>query len=174
MTAVSSDAPSPITSVSGDTAREIGSPSVVTRKASAVGDIAEIIGRLEKASEPSWELDIEIGELVFPDQYKTLCEDFEKTWKRAQENGLHDRRLACWRSTFQGVWRFTYSIDAALTLVPDGYGWRCDGPKTFWTIVGLHTEKGNFTRAKPNGISFGAPNAAIALCIAALRAREKQ
>lgn len=141
-----------------------------------MGDIAEIIGRLEKASEPSWELDIEIGEIVFPDQYKTLCEDFEKTWKRAQENGLHDRRLACWRSTFQGVWRFTYSIDAALTLLPDGFASSVGTMAFKDNKMESDNEKPWATYWTPRGenYSFRAKTPAIALCIAALKSREKQ
>lgn len=138
-------------------------------------DLATLIERLEKASGPDWELDIEIGEIIFPEQYKALCEDFEKTWKRAQENGLHDRRLACWRSTFQGVWRFTYSIDAALTLVPEGWRWRVERYNTDETKCNAELAEvgqirdfgiGIKTRAQASG-----PTPAIALCIASLRAR---
>lgn len=142
--------------------------------------IEELIGRLEKANGPDWELDIEIGEIFFPEQYKALCEVFEKTWKRAQENGLHDRRLACWRGTFQGVWRFTYSIDAALTLVPEG--WRAgldpiffDDPKKARTDAILC--RPDYAKWNPvnsewiEHIEARGSTPAIALCIASLRAR---
>lgn len=55
---------------------------------------------------------------------------------------------------------FTSSIDAALTLVPEGYGWNLQGnTNSFYAVV----------RGYKNKVS---PTPAIALCIAALRARE--
>lgn len=60
---------------------------------------------------------------------------------------------------------YTASIDAAVTLVPDGHGWHVsgDGTARVWNadraFYGLHANK-DINRKPP-----------IALCIAALRAR---
>ena len=63
-----------------------------------------------------------------------------------------------------GFDRYTSSIDAALTLVPDGCGWCADAlpPRDPWAQI----VKGGATTAASHGAT-----AAIALCIAALKAR---
>lgn len=126
--------------------------------------VVELIERLEKATGPDWEFDIEILEIVFPDQYKSLCAVFEETWKKAQENGLHDRRLACWRSTFMGAPSFTRSLLAAVTLVPEDYAWDVRSQADyFWASVA--------DKIEGQGFFLTAKTPALALCIAALRAR---
>lgn len=100
----------------------------------------ELIAALEKATGPGWELDGEIADTL----------------------GLHmpdDNTIKPWE------WppRYTASLDAALTLVPEGHQaviWTAGGADVFPSTPGLHvydTTRG----ATP----------ALALCIAALRAR---
>lgn len=57
---------------------------------------------------------------------------------------------------------YTASMDAALTLVPDGYDWRVDRINSGLTI---------FASVGNEDVHFG-DTPAIALCIAALRARK--
>lgn len=98
-------------------------------------DLASLIERLERASGPDRELDIDI------------CTAIGKT------------RLA---PGFQTAPHYTSSIDAALTLVPDG-----------WIAVvstnGMASVENKNKKNLVNGPASATP--AIALCIAALRAR---
>lgn len=98
----------------------------------------ELIERLEKATGPDRELDI------------AICAALGKT------------RLD---PGFQTAPAYTDSLDAALTLVPEGLGWiisRHDNGGAYWAEVG--DEPWQYTGATP----------AIALCIPALKARSAQ
>lgn len=67
----------------------------------------------------------------------------------------------------------TRSLDAALTLVPEGWIWRCDGGSgSGFAVIGKPTAKGNF--GLPHKYCAGAMTPALALCIASLRAREEE
>lgn len=125
---------------------------------------AELIAALEAEKWPNKALDEAIHKLVRPDDYARRERRFESVFQYCNANGLKDRRESCWRDSFYDVPRYTLSLDAALTLVPDGFyvrklaefsdGWYC-------TII--------------NGgqnFSGGQKPAAIALCIAALKAAE--
>jgi hypothetical protein len=118
---------------------------------------ADLIARLEKATGPSFELDEAIWCALNPD---------------------HDS------TTYNGD-PYTQSLDAALTLVPEGwsgtitirptkfYAYLCsdfndDYAKVFWSHQPSKREPG--TRKYPHPTS-GSPTPAIALCIAALKAR---
>jgi hypothetical protein len=98
----------------------------------AVSGLAELIARLEAAAEGSRELDAAIAVAVFG-------------------GGSHDPGTAP---------HFTTSLDAALTLVPEGRGWlmRSVGGRGFAAI----SNAGEASQAK---------TPALALCIAALKAR---
>ena len=66
---------------------------------------------------------------------------------------------------------FTASLDAALTLVPEGLAWRVEPATPGYTDWGKY-RAGVTTWEKPYDLpSYGA-TPAIALCIAALKARE--
>lgn len=104
--------------------------------------IVDLIARLEKATGPSLELDMAIALMLHP----------------------------------KGSWsdwpRFTLSIDAALTLVPqqEFLVW------SLWCAIGsyscnIHISGGGWSDDRTLGTSAGAKTPAIALCIAALRAR---
>jgi len=91
--------------------------------------LAELIAALERAEGPSRELDDEIDLM-------------------ALETGWRQERM------IYGSPNYTASLDAALTLVPEGAGFALMGRAA---KVGRETSKGATT--------------AIALCIAAIRAR---
>lgn len=135
----------------------------------------DLIAQLEKAEGPSRELDQAIHLLVLPD-------DLASKIIRGDMN-VHEWSLGaggiCWRSdsgSSGGTWpvrHYSSSIDAALTLVPEG-GW------TLW-----HDAENGFFGARVGSVNSDLPfehliqghsakSPAIALCIAALKARKEQ
>lgn len=105
-----------------------------------------LIERLEKASGPDRELDVEIAMAI------------DLPWNKAQRTGDGKSLVAPF---------FTSSLDAAMTLVPEGYDWS------------LFYDNGEAISgcmpASEDGCCFSdnhAPTPALALCIAALKARE--
>lgn len=127
-------------------------------------DVQQLVERLEKATEGDWELDKLIYELVnFPTEWRGF--KIVQQWTCA--NGTYGfktedgtRYANCISAP-----RYTTSIDAALTLVPDGLKWS----------VGTWSD--NFAKVGPEGFGpakFSAennPTPALALCIAALKAQ---
>lgn len=121
-----------------------------------VTDMAEVMGRLEQASEGSRELDEAIWELLGayePGAGTSLCRPY------------------------------TTSIDAALALVPEGWDWQLGlgaygsseskcGAGPVWAFVMPQNIEQRRRIGGPDGdILWGASTPALALCIAALRAR---
>jgi len=131
--------------------------------------IDNLIKRLETATEGSAELDARLQAAEYDEVFVKLDDsprgrshprdDLSVCW--IAENG---RRYTCWRNK-----AYTRSLDAALTLVPEGYDWGVAWPK-----YGL----GAFARVKwslnPRLHAHRSPDGspALALCIAALKARE--
>lgn len=118
-------------------------------------NLQRLIERLEAATGPDRVLDMDIEEAALPElRRKPWRRDLGRFWDDSDRDGLH----------YVEASRYTASIDAALTLVPEGSEWtrhrgandrmtmQIDGPSHF----GVHGQG-----ATP----------AIALCIAALRAR---
>ena len=117
--------------------------------------IQDLIERLEKATGPDRELDEDIAHAV---GVRSVMQ-----W---------DHEACGGDGSFEHMFpRYTYSIDAALTLVPEGWEWRIDGgylPDRHYACVmnmGLVSEP-QFTVDKTPSTP------AIALCIAALKARQ--
>lgn len=121
-------------------------------------DIA-VLAKLEAAKEGSRELDFEVAR----------CVDL---WRRAKVpvSGRHPAYWGYWRKRGGKWWRtqlpaYTTSIDAALTLVPDGVAWEISVPRKgggYRILAGVSPV--------PN-CSFG-ETPSLAICIAALRARQ--
>ena len=120
-------------------------------------DFADLIARLEAATGPDRALDAEIA--------RDVCGLVIHEWPDwiARTSAMHDFP-ALWPTPF-----YTESVDAAMTLIPDG----------FWWTVGAG-------RTRPDEPLYGAfiydgddlvgsgeteVSAAIALCVAALKAR---
>lgn len=107
------------------------------------GDAMTLIERLEAATAGSRELDAEIAHAIGAFKPKPVTARDENFWTQ----------------------HYTTSLDAALTLVPDGYDYiiyRIDGE--YYAEVGP-TGSFGFTKC------VGAPTIALAICIAALKAR---
>ena len=113
----------------------------------------ELIAKLEKASEGSRELDCDIPEsLGWPVRRKPPS--YKNPWCRAPE----------WKS-IRTVPHYTTNIDAALQLVPEGFQWE---------VRHIPTDEGSNYSAQANWQPTGrcyAATPALALCIAALKAR---
>jgi hypothetical protein len=114
-------------------------------------DIDGLVERLEKASGPDRQLDGAIAMLI--DDVPDWCRGPTTvgTYEHPKRGILNARR-------------FTESIDAAMTLVPEGWCWGLfDEPNAWlWPTA---------TRDLLTGIQGKGATPAIALCIAALRAR---
>ncbi len=123
------------------------------------------IERLEEASEPSRGLDAEIFKIAKPVHAKSAY------WRAAP--GVPDQRTL-WKSTLGNksvqlaALHYTSSVDAALTLVPEGWytGAACEdaGGSWSWSLYG---------KGRNVATASWHPTPALALCIAALRARKE-
>lgn len=123
-------------------------------------DLRELVERLEAAEGPSRELDAEIARAL--------------GWKDVGI-GPHAPQTVKWvrpdgSETFNRLPAYTASIDAALTLVPEGWE---------WTVGNTYAEGRTFARVEnfalkgePNFNVDGQRPPALALTIAALKARE--
>jgi hypothetical protein len=115
----------------------------------------ELIAALEAAEGPDRALDAAIAVAA-----KAVPYDFEPAFMTAEWRAIYDDRH--WRAP-----DFTASIDAALTLVPEG---------AFWSITMRGVKRGGFHACcalrDHNGLEWHeGTTPAIALCIAALKAR---
>ncbi len=114
-------------------------------------DSTDLIARLEAAEGPDRGLDAEIARLKG-------YEVHDKLWVRVTSYDGHEK------GALSPLPHYTASIDAALTLVPEGWG---------WSFGQTPTDEGVEYHAQVNWepiVAGGTP--AIALCIAALKARE--
>ncbi len=132
--------------------------------------IEEALVRLQEASGPSRELDEAIMAIRYRRERRCIGAQEQQddgSWKDHVDLVWVDPSTDKWVST--GAHEFTRSIDAALTLVPECCDVRkfTDDPSgTGWTL----SEFGNGTIIHRGiGVTAGLP--AIALCIAALKAR---
>ena len=125
-------------------------------------ELDALIARLEAASGPSRGLDALISYAV-KGQWALMDGDE----KLARMDKFTAAVESCDEEKIAVADHFTASLDAALTLVPDGFHWSVydtDGG----TDANAQVEPPNFSTAPWNGTS---KTPALALCIAALRAR---
>jgi hypothetical protein len=112
--------------------------------------IEELIARLEAADGPSRELEFRIARDVLDG------EPFGHAAGLPDELMLAQAQFGCWP-------RYTSSIDAALSLVPEGHFW------------GLYSSGMAYVKPDADGVQerhlSDGVTPAIALCIAALKAR---
>lgn len=127
-----------------------------------MSDIRAVIARLEAATEGSRELDGDIYEAL---GYRVKrSPDVPKGWRHRTTRAWAFLRDSRWES----IRHLTTSLDAALTLVPEGYSWEI-----------AHSPYGNASRATvwdsraglTPGFSSHHKDEILAACIAALRAR---
>lgn len=143
----------------------------------------DLIERLEKASGPDRELDVAIGFAVGRIRERDgnyLYATGNDSDMVVEPNEYDDHIVA------QPLPYYTQSIDAALTLVPRGWGWNVgspwgnelkDGSGNPWADIWIRGERdisleGALTVTdSPGWNHFNAPTVALALCLAALKAR---
>lgn len=122
--------------------------------------LSSVIKELEQAQGPSRELD---------DAVLLAC-----GWK-TEPGELLGLPITNWVSPTGSVhWRCdvpnpTSSLDAAMSLVPEGHFWSCGGPDE--TLIRRPKPWAQVWRGKQAEDSGEGPTPAIALCIAALKAR---
>lgn len=127
-------------------------------------DLNAIIEKLERAEGPSRELDSAIH------------------YEVRREPDMEGRQIVggSWRPDYGdswGIWYeappYTRSIDAALTLVPEGWQWTVSGrgtlPKTLSNQATLQRGEKPYYDSEEVDVSAATPT--LALCIAALKAR---
>lgn len=140
--------------------------------------IEDLIARLEKATSANFALDCEIYEsFMLPDKW--FGSKVENWFGHG--SGIYSCNTAdgyghidCLRAH-----AFTSSIDAALTLVPEGWFWRAGVTSIYKAWA--HVHKTHPDHGEPGKNEFGwkrelwepDTNPAIALCIAALKARAR-
>ena len=127
-------------------------------------ELIELAGRCERATGPDRELDAEIAKAVgYEVEWATIGPDHRR--EELVQVRTYPGELS---PTSRNLRRYTASIDAAMTLVPEGY---------FWT-GGTHPEFGaamvvtNDPDSELNASKAATP--ALALAAAALKARATQ
>lgn len=109
-----------------------------------MSDLLKLIERLENASEGSRELDAEIA-----NSYGGLSGMGYEIWEAVEAHAPH----------------YTTSLDAALTLVPEGCYVRIEtGPAHDFHSAEIEADDDDYD-------ALNAPSPALALCIASLKAR---
>ncbi|HYF35954.1 MAG TPA: hypothetical protein VD994_11730 [Prosthecobacter sp.] len=142
------------------------------------GAVADLVRRLERATGPNFALEVEITRLVLPDTFfgKRVVDWFEAgAWFGCNTDDGY-RHLGA-----VPIARYTSSLDAAVTLVPEGWRWdvntygkkprarieSADFDCEIWHAGGKDTR--DVLRGSEHEGKGKTP--AIALCIAALKAR---
>lgn len=133
-------------------------------------DLQSLIARVEAATGPSEQLDIDIAvaaSMVPPKMEKTFTSP--RAWR-----GIYDNRY--WFAP-----EYTASIDAALTLVPEGQGmkldkyWIASVDRPIWhAAVTSPSKNPNVIVGSDYNEVWDCRTLALALCAAALRARAAQ
>lgn len=122
--------------------------------------LQELIGKLEAATGPDRELDCRIEAVMKPGWSAQLVD--YTTGPSTQQT------MTSWAVAKDGTWyhapRFTSSVDEALKLVPEGFAYKLEGWMAFTASVFV-PEKSYVTAHVKSGM-------ALALCIAALKARD--
>lgn len=139
----------------------------------AIDSMGALIARLEAASEGSRELDRQIWLALPAHRIIPVKEVGGHTYDRWEDGETLRRPI--------NQTHFTTSLDAALTLVPAGWGWRLDTTSTMPELkaLGITTKtiascvwltKG-VAQPLEKHVATGAGSAPLALCIASLKAR---
>lgn len=137
-------------------------------------EIAELIAKLDRASGPDRELDAGIWEhLGLAPKYDNSKNNYGH-WHYRGGGDYHYSDDSPWGRNQLAPF-YTSSIDAAMTLVPDGYGWSVSQPNATALASGLLKKNTPVTAEVQHGIGsryvVAGATPAIALCIAALKAR---
>lgn len=155
-------------------------------------DLASLIERLERATGPDRELDLTIQVAIYPDGDIAKLMQFRRgldgkigmAWDIWGNSGsvVFEKRDAHGNCYFNGGYplpNYTSSIDAAMTLVPDG----CSIVLNIFDVATkperIHTARVHISSFRVRGewspgVLADSATPAIALCIAALRARPRK
>lgn len=132
-------------------------------------EMLELAERVEQASGPERDLDAEIA-LAITGNTAQLSEGGNMIWCGGWHSVLADLPAVPWSGRWVQVARYTASLDAALTLVPDTHCWAL--------FVGrLATQAAYWRRAEDESAATTwvvAATPSLALCAAALRARAEE
>lgn len=129
--------------------------------------LSNLIARLEAAKEGSRELDAWIFcSVEHPDKKP----EHNLFYKNREEWGVFVSNAPSPGMTFHDAPHYTTSLDAALTLVPDGMCWRYDSALGWAQIFDLG--RSPIEVADSGDAELTSYHAPLALCIAALKARE--
>lgn len=138
--------------------------------------LEELKLRLEAAKEGTRELDCDIERAAVPDSHIHLVDGDPTVFKaHPNETGWHWEAKGIVGNV--SIPYYTTSLDAALTLVPEGWDWQVSGPGFdragyFASVREIQKELGRASRrTDAEGWTRKAPTPALALCIAALSAR---
>ena len=134
-----------------------------TSSSAVTSSLSDLIARLEKATGPDRQLDCEIAEAL----------GHSIVWKQANYT-MEAFPAILWRKPhpYAGMKepcpKWTSSIDAAMTLVPEGWNRRASETDKHWWWAELR--EGYETSY--NRVEIGqSPSLPVSICIAALRAR---
>ncbi len=137
--------------------------------------LADLIARLEAATEPSRILDLSIRKVVgvcIP--LRALCGHDDGNWCRIVGDQIIEighARVSGMNSTDFYLPRYTASIDAALSLVPSAVEWSVNADLEngcYYAVVANDVWDEAF-----EDVSGRSVTPALALCIAALKARQQ-
>ena len=125
--------------------------------------LSALIDRLASAKEGSRELDARIYLALQSDDVQG-CVAIAMSWPnyRGRTNA---ELMADWADD-QNLKRYTTSLDAALSLVPEGFGWAIDASPFGSPIIAMVGEVANEIL-----IEAKCATPSLALCLASLRAR---
>lgn len=134
--------------------------------------LLELAERVEAATGPDRRLDIEI--LVTIDWREPDWEEGERTAREmAERHGLvylTSRSVEGFNSTWRHLPRLTASLDAAMTLVPEGW---CQTKRVFYAVGPTKVRVSMFDENSLGQTALAATEP-LAICAAALRARAAQ
>lgn len=149
------------------------------------GDMEQLIERLKAATGPDREIDLAIkiamdpaGDIADATKHRRGLDGAEGySWDIVRGSVILEKYTSDGRCPFNAGYQlpaYTASIDSALTLVPDGLAWTLgqNVHHRYWlaSVNNLDDE------GSPQSIGYsglkGDPTPALALCIAALKARQ--
>jgi len=130
----------------------------------------DLIERLEKAEKPSRGLDAEIWAIARPGRYQQKYDSVLPFLPKGTPE--ETRRAECLSAVRTAAPRYTASLDAALTLVPEDEVFEIMWDDDMRGRRRAYVEVGEYDAGDDCRVYRGeGPRPALAVCIAALRAR---
>jgi hypothetical protein len=130
---------------------------------------ADLIQRLESAEEPSRELDYAIQLAIGVVQMPLSVDRFDRCWVTIEDGKPVQAGPDVLSTRDHYLPGYTYSIESALMLVPDGWNWAAFGGSDLPPAAQLTTGEPPYFDDCEEHVT--AATTSLALCAAALRAR---